>query len=50
VEQGGMIGFYPDGVNVRFEINPAAAARVRLKISSRLLQLAKIVEPAAEER
>ena len=46
VEQGGMIGFYPDGVNVRFEINPAAASRVHLKISSRLLQLAKIVEPA----
>ena len=50
VEQGGMIGFYPDGVNVRFEINPTAAARVQLKISSRLLQLAKIVEPVAEER
>ena len=50
VEQGGMIGFYPDGVNVRFEINPAAATKVHLKISSRLLQLAKIVEPASEER
>ena len=50
VEQGGMIEFYPDGVNGRFEINPAAAHRVKLKISSRLLQLAKIVEPASEER
>ena len=50
VEQGGMIGFYPDGANVRFEINPAAAARVQLRISSRLLQLAKIVEPVSEER
>jgi hypothetical protein len=50
VEQGGMIGFYPDGVNVRFEINPAAATRVHLKISSQLLQLAKIVGPASEER
>ena len=50
VEQGGMIAFYPDGVNVRFEINPAAATRVQLKISSRLLQLAKIAEPASEER
>ena len=50
VEQGGMIGFYPDGVNVRFEINPDAAARVKLRISSRLLQLAKIVEPVSEER
>ena len=50
VEQGGMIGFYQDGVNVRFEINPAAATRVQLKISSRLLQLARIVEPAPDER
>jgi len=50
VEQGGMIGFYPDGVNVRFEINPDAAARAKLRISSRLLQLAKIVEPVSEER
>lgn len=50
VEQGGMIGFYPDGSNVRFEINPVAATRVHLKISSRLLQLAKIVEPASDER
>jgi hypothetical protein len=48
VEQGGMIGFYPDGVNVRFEINLAAVNRGQLKISSRLLQLAKIVE--SEER
>jgi len=50
VQQGGMIGFYPDGVNVRFEINPAAVARGQLRISSRLLQLARIVETAAEER
>jgi hypothetical protein len=50
VEQGGMIAFYPDGGNVRFQINPAAAARVQLRISSRLLQLAKIVEPASDER
>ena len=50
VEQGGMIRFYPEGVNVRFEINPVAATRVNLKISSRLLQLAKIVEPPSEER
>ena len=50
VEQGGMIGFYPDGVNVRFEINPTTAAKAQLRISSRLLQLAKIVETASEER
>ena len=43
-----MIGFYTDGVNIRFEINPTAIARAQLRISSRLLQLARIVEP--EER
>lgn len=50
VEQGGIIEFYLDGTNVRFEINPAAAARGRLRISSRLLQLARIVEAGSEER
>jgi len=50
VQQGGMIGFYPDGVNIRFEINLTAVARAQLRISSRLLQLARIVEPAPEER
>ena len=50
VQQGGMIGFYTDGVNIRFEINPAAVARGQLRISSRLLQLARIVDPAPEER
>lgn len=48
VQQGGMIGFYQDGVNVRFEINPTAIVKAQLRISSRLLQLARIVEP--EER
>jgi hypothetical protein len=48
VQQGGMIGFYADGGNIRFEINPTAVARGQLRISSRLLQLARIVEP--EER
>jgi hypothetical protein len=50
LEQGGIINFITDGKNVRFEINRAAAARVGLRISSRLLQLARTAEPEVEER
>jgi hypothetical protein len=50
LEQGGIVRFVPSGQNVRFEINPGAAERSKLRISSRLLQLARIVEPEVEER
>ena len=50
IEQGGLVRFIVDGKNVRFEINPVAADRVKLRISSRLLQLARIVETGTEER
>jgi hypothetical protein len=40
--QGGIVRFYLDGRNVRFEINPVAADQAGLRISSRLLQLARI--------
>jgi len=43
VEEGGMIGFLLVDDKVRFEINLGAAERARLKISSRLLLLAKTV-------
>jgi hypothetical protein len=43
VEQGGMIGFLLVDNKVRFEINLEAAERAKLKISSRLLLLAKTV-------
>ena len=43
---GGGINFYLDGTKVRFEINPAAAQNDRLKISSQLLSLGKIVPTA----
>ena len=43
--QGGVINFYLDGNKVRFEINPEAARRHRLKISAQLLSLGKIVTP-----
>ena len=43
VKQGGMIGFCGDNNKIRFDINLDAASRVKLKISSRLLLLAKSV-------
>ena len=47
-QQGGMIGFSLQDNKVRFEINLGAAQQAGLKISSRLLTLAKkvIVAPA----
>jgi hypothetical protein len=43
IQQGGMIGFLWEDNKVRFEINLDAAERARLKISARLLTLAKTV-------
>jgi len=40
VAMGGMIAFMKQGNRVRFQINPDAAARAGLKISSKLLRLA----------
>jgi hypothetical protein len=42
-EEGGMISLKMEGARVRFDINLAAANRARLKISSKLLQLASAV-------
>lgn len=39
--QGGIVNFLIDGTNVRFEIDAEAAARAGLRISSRLLRLAR---------
>lgn len=41
--EGGMIGFFLEDKKVRFEINLDAAAHAKLKISARLLALAKTV-------
>jgi hypothetical protein len=49
-QRGVMVNFYLDQSRVRFEINLAAARRAGLRISSQLLKLARIVEPAAEAR
>ncbi len=43
VEQGGIIGFCQEENKIRFEINLGAAGSARLKISARLLSLAKTV-------
>ena len=40
---GGVANFFRSDNRIRFEINPAAATKVGLKISSRLLRLAKVV-------
>ena len=43
-QEGGCVNFYLEGKRVRFEINPEAAKRAGLKISSKLLRLARIVK------
>jgi hypothetical protein len=43
-EQGGIINFFSEHNKVRFEINPDAARRLGLNISSELLKLAKLVK------
>ncbi len=45
--RGGMINFVVKDGRILFEVNPAAAVRARLKISSKLLQLAIIVKDGA---
>ena len=49
--RGGSINFYTEADKIRFEINPEAAKRQKLKVSSDLLKLARIVkdkEPAKD--
>ena len=45
---GGMIGFYNDESKLRFEINRGVAESAKLRISSRLLQLARLVSSEDE--
>jgi hypothetical protein len=42
--KGGIVNFFVEGKYVRFEINPEAAKRASLKVSSKLLRLARVVE------
>jgi uncharacterized protein DUF4154 len=45
IDLGGIIRFMQSERRIRFGINPAAADRVSLRMSSRLLRLADIVRP-----
>lgn len=47
-QQGGMVGFYTESGKIRLEVNPEAARKGGLHISSKLLELARTV-PAAKE-
>jgi hypothetical protein len=46
-ERGGVVQFKTEGNRVRLEINVGAAERARLKISSELLKLARIVDKSS---
>ncbi len=50
INLGGMINFTLEQGKVRFEINRAAAERAKLRISSRLLLLARLTDGGTEER
>ena len=49
-KEGGMVGLVAVGDHVQIEINLEAAQAARLKISSRLLNVAVLVHPAAGAR
>ena len=42
-ERGFLVNFYSSAENLRFEINDSASRRSGLKISSKLLKLARVV-------
>ena len=45
IPSGGIINFVIERNKVRFEISPSGAERARLKLSSQLLSLARVVRP-----
>ncbi len=50
IEEGGIVSFYIDRGNVRFEINPSAAQRAGIHVSARLLQLARLTDVREQSR
>ena len=46
IRSGGMVGLFVEDGRMRFAVNPDAAHRAGVRLSSRLLQLAKIVKGA----
>ena len=47
---GGMVGFSTEGERVRFEVNLAKAERTGLKLSAKLLSLARLVSSESSTR
>jgi hypothetical protein len=45
IPHGGTINFYREGAKVRFEINPDAASKNGVKLSSELLRVGKLIHP-----
>lgn len=45
---GGIVGFYSEGGKIKLEINPAAARHANLRISSKLMELARTVSSTQE--
>jgi hypothetical protein len=45
---GGMVGFYAEGGKIKLEINPVAARNANLRISSKLMELARPVSSTQE--
>ena len=41
--QGGSIGFYGDGVQIKLEINPEVVRNAHLKVNAMLMEIARIV-------
>lgn len=50
IRDGGVIRLYKQGSKLRIEINVEAADRAGLKISSKLLSLARVVHGASDDR
>ncbi|WP_272701181.1 YfiR family protein [Desulfovibrio sp. Fe33] len=48
-EQGAVINFYMQGGRLKLEVNPEAAGRAGLGVSSRLMQLARIYRGGVHE-
>ena len=44
-DSGGIVGFYSEAGKIKLEINPPAASETGLKISSKLMELARHVAP-----
>jgi len=49
-DKGVILNFYTSDDTVRFEVNEEAAKRSGLRLSSKLMKLARVVHPAEEER